>query len=73
LDGDRLAARIDLKAAREASTLLVQAAHLEPGADAGRTSLSLAEELRALAAWLGLERIVVGRKGKLTTALRQQL
>ena len=33
LDGDSLAARVDLKAAREERTLLVQAVHLEPGSD----------------------------------------
>ena len=71
LDGERLAARVDLKADRLASptTLLVQAAHLEPGADLAATAASLAEELREIASWLGLERIKVVRKGSLASAL----
>lgn len=73
LDGDGLAARVDLKAAREASTLLVQAAHLEPGADAKKTAASLAEELRDVADWLGLERIVVSRKGSLASSLARNV
>ena len=73
LDGEALAARVDLKAAREESTLLVQAVHLEPGSDAGKTAASLAEELRDVATWLGLENISVARKGSLATALRRCL
>lgn len=73
LDGDTLAARVDLKAAREASTLLVQAVHLEPGADAKKTAASLAAELRDVATWLGLERITVTRKGSLAKGLAKEL
>ena len=73
LDGEALAARVDLKAARDDSTLLVQAVHLEPGSDAGATAASLAAELREVASWLGLERILVARKGSLATTLRQSL
>lgn len=73
LDGDVLAARVDLKAARAASTLLVQAVHLEPGSDAKKTAASLAAELRDLATWLGLERIAVTRKGSLAIALASAL
>jgi uncharacterized protein YcaQ len=73
LDGDTLAARVDLKAAREASTLLVQAVHLEPGAEMTKTAGSLAAELRDVAEWLGLERITVTRKGSLAKALRNAL
>lgn len=73
LDGDTLAARVDLKAARVASTLLVQAAHLEPGADAKKTAATLAAELRDVATWLGLARITVSRKGSLATGLAKEL
>jgi uncharacterized protein YcaQ len=73
LDGEVLAARVDLKAARAASTLLVQAAHLEPGADSTKTAESLAAELRDVASWLGLERITVTRKGALAAALKRAL
>jgi hypothetical protein len=73
LDGESLAARVDLKASRAESTLLVQAVHLEPGSDEGHTAASLAAELRDVAAWLGLERIKVMRKGALATPLRRSL
>jgi len=69
LDGDALAARVDLKAARDESSLLVQAVHLEPGSDMKKTAASLAAELRDVASWLGLETIKVTRKGSLAKAL----
>jgi uncharacterized protein len=73
LAGEVLAARVDLKAARESSTLLVQAVHLEPGADAAATAESLSLELRDIARWLGLERILVAKKGSLAKALSQSI
>jgi len=57
--GDRYAARVDLKADRGASRLLVQAAHREPPADADEVATALAEELGAVATWLGLADIAV--------------
>ncbi|MBT8102768.1 MAG: winged helix DNA-binding domain-containing protein [Gammaproteobacteria bacterium] len=57
--GDRLVARVDLKADRQSSTLLVQTAYPEPGIDEEATVAALAEELRALGLWLGLEKIRV--------------
>jgi uncharacterized protein len=51
--GDRIAARVDLKADRHASLLRAQAVHLEPGAPPETTG-ALREELELLAGWLGL-------------------
>jgi uncharacterized protein YcaQ len=66
--GDALVARVDLKADRAAGALLVHAAYAEPGAPRV-TASALAGELAALARWLGLGRVVVGRRGNLRRAL----
>jgi uncharacterized protein YcaQ len=68
--GDRLVARVDLKADREARVLRVPAAHLEPGAAAAPTAAALADELREMAGWLGLDRVRVVPRGNLGRPLR---
>jgi uncharacterized protein YcaQ len=73
LRGETITARVDLKADRAAGALRVQAAHLEPGADAAETAAALAEELRAMAAWLGLARVAVAERGDLAGALAASL
>src|SRR6185436_7088092 len=73
--GDEIVGRFDLKADRRGSTLLVQAAHAEPGADrdAGAVAAAAARELDALRAWLGLDRVAVVGPGDLAPALTAQV
>ncbi|RZS34740.1 hypothetical protein EV193_10888 [Herbihabitans rhizosphaerae] len=68
LDGE-LVARVDLKADRAAGVLRVPGAFAEPGVDTGRVGVELAEELRLMADWLGLDGVVVGEKGDLAGPL----
>ncbi len=68
--GDRLVGRVDIKADRKAGTLRVPGAFLEEGQEAKRVAAAMATELEAMAAWLGLSDVAVGRKGDLATALR---
>ena len=69
LDGD-LVARVDLKADRKGRRLLVQAAHLEPGHDATNVVPPLTTELQSMAAWMGLNEVVIVDRGDLAPALR---
>jgi uncharacterized protein len=66
--GDRLVARVDLKADRQARVLRVQAAWGETDAPA-ETPAELAAELSSLAVWLGLGDVVVNGRGDLAPAL----
>src|SRR5215218_10319790 len=70
--GDRLVGRVDLKADRAAGALRVRAAHAEPGAP-GEAAAILAEELRRMADWLGLDQVRVERRGNLAPRLRSGL
>lgn len=61
--GDRLVARVDLKADRPGQRLLVRAAYREPDTDAAAVADALAGELRVMAGWLGLDTVRVERRG----------
>jgi hypothetical protein len=67
--GDRIVARVDLKADRQAGVLLVHGAYSEPGIDVKHVVSELAEELKLMVLWLGLDAVKVGDKGDLSSAL----
>jgi uncharacterized protein YcaQ len=68
LRGDRLVARLDLKADRKASLLRVAGAYGDKAVAA-----AAATELRTMRDWLDLGGIAVDRKGDLAAALRAEL
>ncbi|HSJ19887.1 MAG TPA: crosslink repair DNA glycosylase YcaQ family protein [Nocardioidaceae bacterium] len=70
--GDRLVARVDLKADRRSGVLLVLGAYAETGAPE-ETAGELAEELRSLAGWLGLTDVTVAPRGDLAEPLSVEL
>jgi len=67
--GDRLVARVDLKADRKAGVLRVQAAFAEDGVDRAEVAAALAEELALMAGWMPLDAVVVGERGDLAADL----
>lgn len=72
LVGDRIVARVDLKADRAASTLQVQSAWWEPQAR-DEDAAAIAAELRLAATWQGLEHVSISGWGDATTALHAAL
>ncbi|RWM29917.1 winged helix-turn-helix domain-containing protein [Mesorhizobium sp.] len=66
--GDRIVARVDLRADRPAGVLHVHAAYAETGAPP-ETADQLFDELKQMQAWLGLESIEVTPAGDLGPAL----
>lgn len=78
--GDQMVARVDLKADRKASRLLVQAAWAEerpaPGArrrGVDEAAAALTSELRLMAGWLGLDEVSSEPLGTLAPALQDAL
>ena len=69
--GEELVARLDVKAERSDRVLRVRGAFGEPLRDPDEIAGPLAAELAAMAAWLGLDEVVVDRKGDLAPALQR--
>lgn len=69
--GDRLVARVDLRADRPASRLRVHGAFAEAGVDPRHVAEQLAAELTDVASWLGLGDITVDHRGDLAQHLRR--
>ena len=75
LSNGELVGRFDLKADRHASTLRVQASHVEPSclARSAEVAESAAVELRMMARWLQLDAIRVEPRGSLARLMRKSL
>ncbi|WP_217180303.1 winged helix-turn-helix domain-containing protein [Streptomyces sp. AC495_CC817] len=73
LVGDRIVARVDLKADRTSSTLQVQSAWWEPQARPADDAERIAEELALAASWQGLEHVSVSGWGTASAALHAAL
>jgi uncharacterized protein len=71
LFGDRLCARIDLKADRKAGALRVLGSWHEPHVTPTQIAEPLVAELTELARWLGLTRLQVTDRGDLAPVLRR--
>jgi len=72
LDG-ALVGRVDLKADRQAGVLRAQASHVENIREQRRVAAAMATELATMADWLGLNDVIVERKGNLAIVLRKTL
>jgi uncharacterized protein len=66
---DRIVARADLKADRQAGILRVQAVHGEQGIERPVVAAALGDELRLMADWLELDDVVVAGAGDLAADL----
>ncbi len=71
--GDRLVARIDLKADRQQSSLRVLGGHPEAGIDTSAIAEPLARELGLMATWLGLDRVAVVARTELARQVQRAL
>ncbi|MDA1010131.1 MAG: winged helix DNA-binding domain-containing protein [Chloroflexi bacterium] len=70
---EAIPARVDLKADRQRSQLLVRAAHTEPSRDPAEVAVAVADVLRNVAQWQGLENVAVEQNGALAQPLRSAL
>ncbi len=71
--GDELVGRLDLKSDRRGGTLVVQGSYAEPGVPAEAIVGELADELRLMAGWLGLDSVSVMPRGDLAAALARAI
>ena len=71
--GERLVARVDVKADRAGSKLRVPAAYVEEGVDPAAVADALAVELRTMAKWLGLESVSIARRGPFARSLAARI
>jgi len=69
LDGERLAARLDVKTDRAAGVLQVQGAFAEPGVDSAALAERLRSHLHDLARFVGVDDVRYGVQGDLMPAL----
>jgi len=72
VDGE-LVGRVDLKADRGTSRLLVRSAFSEEGQPARRVADALEGELMRFTTWLGLSDIEIGRRGNLSAELARRM
>jgi uncharacterized protein YcaQ len=70
--GEELVGRVDLKADRAGGRLLVKGSFSEEGRDRAHVAGELAGELQLMAGWLGLEGVVVEKRGDLAAALAKK-
>jgi uncharacterized protein len=73
LFGQNFVARLDLKADRANQSLRVVGAFAEPQTEPKTFVHALAAELRSMADWLGLQKIVISKNGELAPMLRSAL
>ena len=73
LFGQNFVARLDLKADRANESLRVVGAFAEPQTEPKTFVHALAAELRSMADWLGLQKIVISKNGDLAPMLRSAL
>ena len=71
--GERLVARVDVKADRKSGCLMVPGIFAEPGCANASVGAALAGELQAMAAWLGLDTVVVGKRGDLAALVGREM
>jgi uncharacterized protein len=71
--GERLVARVDVKSDRRQGVLLVHGAYAEEGVDSDVVAGQLADELRLVAAWLGLDAVDVRGRGDLAGPLSARI